>query len=135
MLLIFLSIFLVSVIIDTFTRLRFCKNVDIKLISILLTHRFVYIFMYFGWIFNNKIILILYILSLISVHLYWYFNNNICDVTRIENDLCEYEEYKYFDYLYIFFDTKTADIILKSLLVVFISISVIKILNWIKNYL
>lgn len=129
MLLIFLSIFLISIIIDAFTRLRLCKNIDAKLISILLIHRFVYIFMYFGWIFNNKIILISYILSLISIHLYWYFNNNICDVTSIENDLCEYEEYKYFDYLYIFFDVKTADIILKSLLVIFISISVIKILN------
>jgi len=127
--LLILSIFLLSVIIDVFTRIKFCKNVNIKSISLILTHRFFYIFMYFGWIFNNKIILIFYILTLIFINVYWYLNQNICDITQIENDICEYEKYKNFDYLYMLFEPKTADIIMKSLLSLFFLISVVKILN------
>ena len=67
-----------------------------KLIILLFLHQILVIFGNFGWLFNNKIMLILYLIIPLVVTLHWATNNNRCYLTLLENKICGYNQY-YFD--------------------------------------
>lgn len=122
-----LSMFLICIVIDLNTRLKYCKNINTDVILLILSHRLIYVFLMLGWIFNNKIILIFYILFICSINIHWIVNEWKCDLTQKENKICEYTEYKYFDYIYLIFTEKIADVIQIFLMILFLIISFIKL--------
>jgi hypothetical protein len=72
-----------------------------RITFILIIHHFISIFLHFGWIFNNKTILILYILSVNIIYVQFLFNDDKCVLTQIENKLCQYKPYRHFtDYFH-----------------------------------
>ena len=119
---IFIFMFLIFFIIDLFFRFSKCKHKNLKVLSIIFLHRFFYTFLYYGWIFDNKIILLLYLFIIIFVFIHWLTNNWKCKPTQIENNLCKYDNYMYFDYNYIIFKENVANIIT---IIYFISIIII----------
>ena len=61
----------------------------LKFDVILLIHHAVSIFAQFGWIFNNKKILIFYIIQNCIVLLHWLTNKGKCFITTMINKLCK----------------------------------------------
>lgn len=108
---IFIIIFTIFFIIDIFTRLPKCKNKSLKVILLIFFHRLYYTFLYFGWIFDNKTVLILYLFLVMFTYIHWFTNNWKCKQTEIENNLCKYDNYMYFDYVYLNFNKNTANIL------------------------
>jgi hypothetical protein len=110
-----LNIFIILVIlfftIDLCYRLPKCKNISIKIILLIFLHRLFLTLIYYGWIFDNKVFLISYLFLIILLYLYWLQNDWKCDITKIENNLCKYDTYTNFDYFYIIFNEKIANII------------------------
>ena len=56
--------------------------------------------MFFGWMFDDKSILVSYVIFLMLLRVHWIFNNNECVVTQIERNICQFPEDSYSDYLY-----------------------------------
>lgn len=108
---IFIIIFVIFFIIDLYTRLPKCKNKSFKVILLIFLHRLYYTFLYYGWIFDNKILLIIYLFLIIFTYIHWLTNDWKCKQTEIENDLCKYDKYMYFDYIYLTFNENIAKII------------------------
>ena len=69
----------------------------IKVYLILVVHHIINIFANFGWLLNDKRLLMLYIISPIFMLIYWKLNNNKCDLTLIANDMCGWSEDTYFN--------------------------------------
>lgn len=68
----------------------------IQILVLQYIHHFIAIFMGWGWLFNNKFILLFYILFLIGVILHWKINKK-CFLTVIYNRLCGYDDRKLFN--------------------------------------
>lgn len=64
------------------------KNNCGKANLILFTHHIINIFINFGWLSNNKILLYIYVLSPITTIIHWKLNNNKCILTELHNKAC-----------------------------------------------
>ena len=69
----------------------------IQILILQYIHHFISIFMSWGWLFNNKYVLLFYILFTISVILHWKTNGDKCFLTVIYNRLCGYDDQKFFN--------------------------------------
>lgn len=130
---IFFIFYFLFLIIDFSTRFHLCKQNQkdtvtlLKVSFLIILHRFIYVFLFFGWLFPSKIILITYVFFLISIVIYWKVEDDTCDLTKIENEMCQYENYEYFDYLFQIFQKETAMIIEYVLLGSFLLIALWKL--------
>ena len=92
-----------------FTRFKTCLCEKFEILPILLIHRFIWVLMFFGWMFNDKSILVSYVIFLMLLRVHWIFNNNECVVTQIERNICQFPEDSYSDYFYNFCDKENID--------------------------
>lgn len=89
-----------------FTRFKNCLcEKKVEIIPILLFHRLLWVFLFFGWMFDDKLILGVYLIFILSLQTHWMFNKNQCFITQIERNICNLPENSYSDYLFNFFDT------------------------------
>lgn len=68
-----------------------------KIISLLILHHIINVFVNFGWLFYSPILLVLYIISIPVMYIHWYLNNNTCKVTTDMNKMCGWDEHTYFN--------------------------------------
>ena len=90
---------IISYLIDTNKE---CADKSHKLYAnaVLFFHHFINIFANFGWLSNNKAILIFYLLTPIIVLIHWTTNNNKCMLTQLHNKLCNRNDSKEFNDLF-----------------------------------
>jgi hypothetical protein len=69
----------------------------IQILCLQYIHHFIALFITLGWLFNNKNILLFYILFIICVVLHWKTNDDKCFLTVIYNRLCGYDDRKLFN--------------------------------------
>lgn len=69
----------------------------IQILVLQYMHHIISIFIQLGWLFNNKYVLLFYILFTISVILHWKTNDDKCFLTVIYNRLCGYNDKKVFN--------------------------------------
>jgi len=67
-----------------------------KILGNLFIHHAISVIINFGWIFNDRRILRIYILFPILTLVHWVTNQNKCYLTQKLNYLCEYTDYQYF---------------------------------------
>ena len=106
-----LYLFVILSIIDCLTQYRKCIISHPEMICEILLHRLINIFAYFAWIFDNKIILIFYIIFMVALIIHWSTNNWECILTKYENKVCKFNKNARYDYFFIIFDEKTASFI------------------------
>jgi hypothetical protein len=99
-------LFLVQFGLDLLTNKCVQKNFDLKLVSILFIHHLISTFSNFGWIFNDKKILTLYLLFPLGTLVHWLTNKNKCILTDSFNKICGYRHYEYFHDLFYFLNIK-----------------------------
>jgi hypothetical protein len=75
-------------------------------LSNLAIHHIISIFANFGWLYNNKKILISNLILILSILLGWMTNDNKCFISDEFNKLCGYEHYELFHDLFYYFDIK-----------------------------
>jgi hypothetical protein len=85
---------------------RLSKKEKVKAFRILMIHHLYSSFANFGWILNNKFLLIIYILFPLSAILHWNTNENECVWTQDFNKLCGYKHYEYFHDLFYWLKIK-----------------------------
>jgi hypothetical protein len=68
-----------------------------KIITILFLHHAISVFTNFGWIFNNRTILKIYLLFPVLAILHWVTNDDKCFLTEMVNKICGYKQYKVFN--------------------------------------
>jgi len=91
---------------DIKKKFKTCKNLNPYLLFILIIHHIISVFLHFGWIFDNKIMLKLYIATVISVIGHQNMNNGKCFLTQIENKICEFKTYHSFTDFYYWLGLK-----------------------------
>ena len=69
----------------------------IQILCLQYIHHFIALFITLGWLFNNKNILLFYILFIICVVIHWKTNDDKCFLTVIYNRLCGYDDRKLFN--------------------------------------
>jgi hypothetical protein len=120
-------LFIILSLIDILTRYRNCVSYTPSIIPEILLHRLLNVFMYFGWIFDNKVVLIFYVISLLLLIIHWISNNWKCVLTKYENAVCGFDEDERYDYLYRAFDEKTASILTVILKIIIFSFIIYKL--------
>lgn len=73
---------------------------QIAIILITLIHHFIVVFGLFGWLFNNKIFLIVYIVLIVVMIVQWKITGGICVITKSVSILADNPEYKRFNDVY-----------------------------------
>lgn len=73
---------------------------QIAIILITLIHHFIVVFGLFGWLFNNKIFLIVYIVLIVIMIVQWKITGGICVITKSVSILADNPEYKRFNDVY-----------------------------------
>jgi len=79
-----------------------------KIISILIVHRALFIFLSVGWLSSNKTILTLYLLTLVGLFIHWQTNNCYCVLTQLHNKFCNLPDDKQYDFCFTMFNRETA---------------------------
>jgi hypothetical protein len=120
-------LFIILSIIDILTKYKNCVSCKPSIIPEILLHRFINVFMYTGWIFDNKVILVFYLITLLLLIIHWMLNNGKCILTKYENIVCNFPEDSRYDYIFRIFDDKTASIITIILKTIIFSIVIYKI--------
>ena len=69
----------------------------IQILCLQYIHHFIALFITLGWLFNNKNILLFYILFIICIVIHWKTNDDKCFLTVIYNRLCGYDDRKLFN--------------------------------------
>ena len=69
----------------------------IKIILIIVLHHLYSTFLIYGWILSSKWMLLLYIIINIITFISWYFNNGLCRITVLQNQLCNWKITKSFN--------------------------------------
>jgi hypothetical protein len=115
-------------IIDIFVKFWKCFIEKPAIFILVYIHTIIIFFTYFGWIFNNKYILIFHLLFLVGVMAQWAFNDWRCFVTNVENNVCEFSDYEYSDYFNRLFDKNLAPIIAYPVRILVISIVLYKLI-------
>lgn len=97
MLFVFLFIVLLEILLDFTTKpTSLCIKEQPYIIYILTLHHVGNCFLLYAWLFNNKYILLLHIMTVLVTTIYWYFNENRCDITIDVNKLCGWNKDKPF---------------------------------------
>lgn len=97
MLIIFIIIVLLEIILDFITEpTASCIKEHHYAIYILITHHIGNCFLLYAWLFSNKYILFLHVVTVLVTIIYWYFNNNRCDITVDVNKICGWHKDKPF---------------------------------------
>ena len=73
---------------------------QITIIIITFFHHFLAVFGLFGWLFNNKIFLITYIVLIVFMIVQWKLTGGVCVVTKSVSILADNPEYKRFNDVY-----------------------------------
>ena len=118
-----LCVFAVLSVIDARTKYKKCIKEHPRIIPELLLHRLIGTFIYLGWIFNNKIVLIFYLLFELGILLHWCTNHFKCCLTENENKICKFDKKERYDYVFRMFSDKTAvriAIIAKAIIVLYV---------------
>ena len=76
------------------------KSKRFLILMIAFGHHLFSIFGFFGWLFNNKIILSIYILSLVAMVILWKINSGKCFITMSITKLSNNDNYKKFNDIY-----------------------------------
>lgn len=126
-LLLIIIVSLISIFYDYCVRMKDCKNKNAIVISVNIIHRLIYVFLMLGWLFNDKTILTIYLVIIGIVLFHWLLNKGKCKSTQLEFDICQYPNFKNFDYLYLIFNNKIGNIIQKVLMVIFIGVTIYKL--------
>jgi hypothetical protein len=84
-------------IIDISTDYSQCYKTCPNIFIILFLHAIIWIFTHFGCFYNNKKILILYLLCFIFLPIHWLLNNNRCIVTEYVNKICGFDINRRYD--------------------------------------
>jgi len=108
---VFVGIFIILFGIDCCFKYKKCIEKNPSIIYELYIHRLINVFVYFGWIFNNKAILTFHIILTFTLIIHWSTNNWECCLTNLENEVCEFDKNTKYDYLFQILDTNTATII------------------------
>ena len=89
-----ISIIILLEIILNFTRENAfdCLSKNPFLFSTLALHHVTNGFLLYGWLFNDKPLLILHIIFCIAIMLYWLNNRGFCDVTVYVNEKCGWDK-------------------------------------------
>lgn len=66
------------------------------ILKLLIIHHIGSAFLLYGWLFNNYILLLLHILTVLFTTIHWLLNNNKCALTVYINRECEWPEDKPF---------------------------------------
>lgn len=122
-LVILLGIFIILSIVDSFTKYKQCIKDHPKIIPEMILHRFVGTFIYVGWIFDNKIVLIFYLIFEVCIMLHWILNNWQCCLTQYENKVCGFDKNVKYDYIFQVLSNKTAVVvalIIKAMILVYV---------------
>ena len=85
------------------TKFRICLGNKPQILPLLLFHRILWVFLFFGWIFNNKYIIIVYLVFNITLQIHWLLNSNECILTPFERQICDFPADSYSDYFYDLF--------------------------------
>ena len=103
---------LIVTIIDVNTTYKDCINDKFyDIFPIIFLHRIICIFMYFGWIFNDKRVLIIYFLFMIGILIHWATNNWKCFLSEQESEICDFPKGRYYDPLFKALGPKVATIV------------------------
>lgn len=97
MIFVFIFIVLLEIFLDFTTEpTSSCIKEKPYVMYILTTHHIGNCFLLYAWLFSNKYILFLHVLTVIGTSIYWYFNNNRCDITLDVNEICDWHKDKPF---------------------------------------
>ena len=120
--LILFILFLILSFIDILTKYKKCVKDQPKIIPEIFLHRAISVFFYFGWIFNNKVILIFYLIGAFIILIHWFTNKFECVLTQYENKICNFRDDTRYDYIFRIFNYKTSVIItiILEILILFI---------------
>lgn len=101
-LLIVLFILQFSIDFSTNECLSLLKGKDLeKGLSNLFFHHLISTFANFGWLYQNKKLLIFNIILILSIFIGWFINKGKCFLTKDFNNLCVYQHYEMFhDFFY-----------------------------------
>ena len=119
---------LIITLIDMCIKFWSCLTKKPAIVIVVYLHTIIILFTYLGWIFNNKYILVFYLLFLAGIMIQWALNDWRCFVTNIENNVCEFENYQYSDYFYRIFDKSLAPIMAYMVRILVIIIVIYKLL-------
>jgi hypothetical protein len=108
---IMMVVYIITLMFDINTKYKKCIENNPKVIFSLCLHRFISIFMYFGWIFNNKVILVIYILIFLILLIHWVTNDWKCILTQYENKKCGFSRKQNYDFVYKLFQKDIAAIV------------------------
>lgn len=68
----------------------------------LLLHHIIVIFIFFGWLSNNKYMLIIHLFLPLILMMHWNTNNNRCAMTETVNNMCGLDKDEYIrDFIYL----------------------------------
>lgn len=122
---------IILTIVDINIRYKECIKKDMwKIVPTMLLHRIIMIFIYFGWLFNDKRILKFYLIFFGVIVIHWLTNNFRCFLTQYEQKVCDFPKDQYYDYFYQIFEKHTATIIAN-----FLKFSIACIVVYKLNYL
>ena len=122
-LVIFIIFVVVLSIIDSRTKYKQCIKDNPKIIPEMIFHRLIGTFIYFGWIFDNKIVLSFYLILETCILIHWITNRWKCCLTEYENKVCGFDDSEKYDYVFKIFTNKTAIVIaliLKAIIVYYV---------------
>lgn len=112
-LIILLSIVITAI--DMSTDYKECYDAHPHVFLILFFHALIWVFSYIGCFYNNKKILIIYLLSFIAIPIHWLMNNNRCIVTEYVNKTCGFDINRKYDRILMLKNGVIYSIILKIL--------------------
>lgn len=87
-----------------------CVDSHHEILYVLVIHHIFDTFLYFGWLFNEKIILLIYILTVIFIMIYWILNANRCDMTLYVDKICGWNNDVMFNDFFARFGLKSYDL-------------------------
>ena len=91
----FFAIFIFFIDITSYETVKCIKknyNYNFWIISILLLHHFLQIFGNFSWLFQNKLILKIYVISIILYIIFLSFSDFKCFLTEKINEICNWDD-------------------------------------------
>jgi hypothetical protein len=71
-----------------------CVNKNSRILPLLIFHHILSVFVYFGWILNDKRILQVYLFIPPIIAMHWLMNEN-CIITEYTNETCNWKKTKY----------------------------------------
>ena len=101
------------------------KTTYSSIIIITLLHHILQIFANFGWLFNNKIILTIYVLAPFIVIIHWLTNDGKCVLTQLYNKQCSLPDERKFNDIYNIVGFKKYDIWEDYLHYIYLSMAII----------